>query len=293
MQLMGKDNSRKNSTQLLSHDGAYARPQTSLLPSTVGVFPIQFACRIMNESARCNCTESLSSLRPPILQTLPAHLCNIPLYGQARVEQQKHGFDSALKSTHAKIFLSDQPLLRSGQGLGDNRCRISCDSKGVWNVSVLLPSVSEYCVTAMNLERQESFDHRDWDSFRNTFPTILSGHYYAHTPFSPSPAYMPSLYCPTKFDCFCTLTVSIKYFLYIKALPYVQGLNLPSAQLLWSIQISPNKLIWVIQDSGILSHRLHWTWYMKNCWFLHRLRGGFSSKRAQYGFRMLVPSHSC
>ena len=76
---------------------------------------------------------------------------------------------SALKSTHAKIFLSDQPLHRSGQGWS-----ISCHSKGVWNVSVLLSSVSEYCVTAMNLERQESLDHGDWDSFRNTFPTILS-----------------------------------------------------------------------------------------------------------------------
>ena len=52
--------------------------------------------------------------------------------------------------------------------------------------------MSEYCVTAMNLERQESFDHGDWDSFRNTFPTILSQATDTHTLlFQPAPTICP------------------------------------------------------------------------------------------------------
>ena len=108
----------------------------------------------MNESARC--TESLSSPRPLAHIANPRPLVQHPVLHPSitGVEQQKHGLGSALKSTHAKIFLSDQPLHGSGQGgLGDNRCSISCKSKGVdWNISVLFSSsVSEYCVTAMNL----------------------------------------------------------------------------------------------------------------------------------------------
>ena len=115
------------------------------------------------------CKESLSSVRPPILQT---QLCNGSRFSPesiTRVGSTGQSMGSALKSTRAKIFLSDQPLRRSGQGW---RIIISCNSK----CFSFTPrsAVSEYCVTAMNLERQESCDHRDWDSFRNTFPTTLS-----------------------------------------------------------------------------------------------------------------------
>ena len=52
--------------------------------------------------------------------------------------------------------------------------------------------VSEYCVTAMNLERQESLDHRDWDSFRNVFPTILWPLLRTHSFFTQPSSYVYS-----------------------------------------------------------------------------------------------------
>ena len=116
------------------------------------------------------------------------------------IEQQKHGFSSALKSTHAKIFLSDQPLHGSGQSGREITDAVwvatekaSAEVFQFWSHHWVSTASRQWTWRA----GQESSDHSDWDSFRNTFPTILSTGTATHTLLFTQPSLLRwSLDCP-------------------------------------------------------------------------------------------------
>ena len=151
-------------------------------------------CGIMNESAGCIFALNHFPARSrPYCKPTCATSCFTPKHNRSRAAKAWVQLGFEINPCQDFSFRSTLARIRS-KWEGNNRCSMSSNWKGIgWSVSVLVSSLSEYCVTAMNLESRTRKFRSQWLGFvpQHISHHSLNWHCYAHTPFHTAiPAYV-------------------------------------------------------------------------------------------------------